>query len=345
MQLDLINNSGPIDFKDEIAEQLKTCNHFSIATAFITKDAIKLLNIFLSENKNNDRTGRLITGFYQCFNSRKDLNELNEMMKVSKGRLIVKISSNERFHWKLYNFLYSNKTISYIGSANFTSSGLTKTGELLAKLTILKSEKFKKNNLEGIFNKEWDRSVELSKIPLKNYKQLIQPKVSANLLDTSIKNILANYRTNKTKKDKETTNGSLSARVVLLKDYLPDRSKKIVLKTNADWKKYYYYPTFSQTTYNLTKKSDFLILIERYNRKFKYYIGLIKDDCILKTKDGKFFIAYKYKHIRQVQETSSRRNFLEGLGIDYHSHNFSEKSLGVNQTNDVLKNIFKLKKV
>lgn len=345
MQLDLINNSGPIDFKEEIEKQLKTCNHFSIATAFITKEAIKLLDIFLNENKNKDRTGRLITGFYQCFNSRKDLNELNEMMKKSDGRLIVKISSNEKFHWKLYNFFNSNKTISYIGSANFTLSGLTKTGELLAKLTILKNEKLKKNNLEGIFNKEWDSSVELSKIPLKNYKPIIQPKVRANSLDISIKNILAKYRKNKINKDKARTNRRLSARVVLLKDYLPIRSQKVVLKINASWKKYYYYPTFSQTTYNLTKKKDFLILIERYKGKYKYYIGLIKDDSILKTEDGKFFIAYKYKRFLPVNEISSRRTYFKKLGIDYHSHYFSEKSLGVNQTNDVLKEIFKLKKV
>lgn len=65
----------------------------------------------------------------------------------------------------------------------------------------------------------------------------------------------------------------------------------------------------------------------------------------MKTRDGKFFIAYKYKYIRQVQETSSRRTFLDGLGIDYHSHTFSEKSLGVNQTNNVLLKIFNRKKV
>src|ERR1035441_6920522 len=116
MRIDLINNSGIKSFGGELEELMLTSSSFEIAAAFITHEAIELIDLFLKQNKNPIRSGRLITGFCYCFNSKEVLQDLQKLVIKSRGRLQVNMSSNPRFHWKYYSFEHVKRVTSYIGS-------------------------------------------------------------------------------------------------------------------------------------------------------------------------------------------------------------------------------------
>ncbi len=87
MQLNLITNSGVRNLHQELSEQLKIANTVNIATAFITKEGIDLLKIFLKSNKNKFRHCKLLTGLYHYFNL-KECHSLNGCTNYCLGRNI-----------------------------------------------------------------------------------------------------------------------------------------------------------------------------------------------------------------------------------------------------------------
>ena len=64
-----------ISFGSEIQSQLAACRSFSIATAFISTDAIDLIEHSLKKNRALKEC-RLLIGLYGCFNSKADLERL-----------------------------------------------------------------------------------------------------------------------------------------------------------------------------------------------------------------------------------------------------------------------------
>lgn len=118
------------------------------------------------------------------------MQQLQKLATKSKGRLQVHISRNNKFHWKYYGFETKSKAVSYIGSANFTRSGMTDTGELQAKLTLNPKDSLLKENLNSLFNKAWENSADIAIVPLEKYKEAKQPKGGFYSLDPEIKRIL-----------------------------------------------------------------------------------------------------------------------------------------------------------
>jgi HKD family nuclease len=333
MNHEIITNKGIRNFGQELEEHMLYCNNFEIATAFITDEALKLIEIFLYKNKNANRIGKLITGFYHCFNSQKVLLKLQDLAKISRGRLSVKISRNERFHWKYYGFEYANRNFVYLGSANFTKSGMTSVGEILVKQTLNKSDKSIYLKYSSEFAKEWHHAIPISEVPLEKYKQNKGAQNNGSLLNIEIKKMLVApvVRISKSK-------AKGNARVVLINDYLSHKTIKIISSQKSDWdkKNYNYFCYSNQTHYNATLNCEHLVIIEKYARVYKIAIANKVDYCTIKTTDGTYFIAYKYK-TKLKKETLGLRKVLEDMGLDYHSKGFVDKSLGTKKTATLLK--------
>ncbi len=94
MKIEFFNNAGVVNLKGELETIAKTCKSFNIASAFITNEAITVLKTFLNSNRNSLRAGRLITGLYQCFNSKETLLELERISKLSKGCVLKTTEGN-----------------------------------------------------------------------------------------------------------------------------------------------------------------------------------------------------------------------------------------------------------
>lgn len=329
MQLDLINNTGVSIFGEQLEGQMNNSKQFDIASAFVTSESIRLIKIFLKKRKNKNVSCRLITGFYQNFNSKEVLEELRDMSNNSKNKFEVRVSANYKFHWKFYNFIHKNKIISYIGSANFTNSGLNNNGELLLKLSIQGNNNSNTYNLNKMFEREWGNSVPIENIPLDGYKQNKQSTTNSTKLDDKIKKVLNNSRKNQTRVTKRLSNKLKSARVVRLDDWLTTKTIKIV-NSYSNWNKFMFYSVANKSNFERTINSKFIFLIEYFDRVYRFSIVNIRAHCILKTPEGKYFIAYWKVNRRRI--TEKRKKFLHDLGINYNSRNFTEMSLSTQKT-------------
>lgn len=331
MQFNLITNSGVKNLNQELSEQLKIANTVNIAVAFITKEGLDLLKIFLKSNKNKFRHCKLLTGLYHCFNSKEVLFELNEMADKSKGVLEVHLSKTERFHWKYYSFDRMNELVYYIGSANFTKGGLTGNGELQTKLTIGIKDKSIRKDLDEIFNKEWANSEDISVIPLNKYKE-IHLKSNINILDPAIRNLLF-----KSKKLPNSNDNHLPGRLVIFRSDLSKTTERLITKHQSHWDQnnWNYFACESEYDYQMFFKTKTIFIISKLLGNYTFEIGEIKDYCKLKTPDGYFFIAYTPRK-RPKKENPHRREKLEELGFSYHSRKFCNRNLGIRQSEKIL---------
>ncbi len=333
MKIDLINNSELVSLKDELEFQMKRAKSFDIATAFISNEAIELINIFLNENKTRLRMGRLITGFYNCFNSQEVLIKLQELAKHSKGRLLVHISRNEWFHWKYYNFETNNQDISFIGSANFTGAGMNDKGELVLKLSLNNRDKSDRKNIKDLFKKEFENSVDITKIPLEDYEQSESAKTNSKGLPPSIRNILLSQE--KTKPNKKAKTQIL---VIKIDGYISNKTEKIIQEKKSEWykNKWDYFCCEGQSDYDASLKIERIFIIWCFNRKYSFSIVEVIGNCQIRTPDGNHFIAYKViKNINKESITLKAK--LEGLGLRYHTHKkFKEKTLRNRKTEQLL---------
>src|SRR5205814_7364435 len=132
MKLEHLTNNSATNLHSELSSVLMKANESSIATAFINDEAIELIAASLKKNKKLQ--GRILIGLYNFFNKKKDLEALLQLVNSNPARLQVHISLDKCFHWKYYRFVAGQKQIFYIGSANFTTSGMADNRELVVKL-------------------------------------------------------------------------------------------------------------------------------------------------------------------------------------------------------------------
>ncbi len=185
MKLEHLSNKSATNLHSELSSTLMKAGEFSIATAFINQEAIELIATSLKKNKKLQ--GRILIGLYNFFNKKKDLEALLQLVNNNPARLQVHISLDQCFHWKYYHFVGQKQTF-YIGSANFTTSGMADNRELVIKLTDnLKTADRSLQSLANSFEKEWLHSRPLAEFPLKHYKETELPKSLAGGIHHQIK--------------------------------------------------------------------------------------------------------------------------------------------------------------
>jgi len=187
VKVEHLTNKAVHTLHDELTSALKEAHRFSIATAFIDDTAITLVKIALDAN--SPISGRILTGLYNNFNRKVHLERLLQLTLDYPDRLQVHISLDRCFHWKFYQFTIDQKNLVYIGSANFTKSGMTEGRELIVKLSDrTNSSNRSLQNLANSFEKEWTNSRSLSEFPLEHYREAKLLKTSTNDTHQTIKN-------------------------------------------------------------------------------------------------------------------------------------------------------------
>jgi HKD family nuclease len=98
------------------------CNQIDIAVAFVTAAGLDSLEFLLKQAASKGSV-RVITGLYQGFTEPKALWTLLRAQEETGGRLSVRVSRDDRFHWKAYMLVKRDSAKVVIGSSNHPFQG------------------------------------------------------------------------------------------------------------------------------------------------------------------------------------------------------------------------------
>jgi HKD family nuclease len=324
MRIEFINNAGIQNMKHQLEEEMKSCKSFSIASAFITSGSLEVLDIFIKKNRYRFRGGRLIISLYQAFNSKEILTSLNILNNRNQGKISIAISKNKQFHWKYYSFESEKKLTTFIGSSNFTTSGMEDPGELMSKITLANKDRNKQKDLLAVFNYEWENSIPINEFPIDKYvSSAMSLRNGLSKLHPDILSLL------KWKSQGKDFAEVLPGIIIVISGYLSESTTKIISKNQSHWDKNNwdcFGGHLTKGVYDRLASVRFIVIIEKYSGKYSFYISTIKGRCPLITKDGKYFIAHK-KITKKKSVTPKIDEIFMSLGIRYRSPKFKPKNL------------------
>ena len=156
----LLFNSKHTKVRNEIIDQLRTCDEFIISTAFITFGGIVPLLEELKNLENNNVKGRILTTDYLYFTEPKALKRLNDFKNIE---IRMFTTENEGFHTKGYVFRKNNNYSAIVGSSNLTSAALVENKEWNVGFTTTENGEIIINLLDE-FNELWNKSKGLDEI-------------------------------------------------------------------------------------------------------------------------------------------------------------------------------------
>ncbi len=194
MRIEVIDNQGITTMAAELTAQCSRCTHARLATASLTKEALRVIDKTLSQ-KRNDLKLKLLVGLYNGHTEAGALRRLIDLQKRSGGSLEVRISKNPRFHWKVYAFESTRRMAAYVGSSNLTSDGLSAEGEVNIRLTGTSADRTFAN-IKDTFDRSWEKDSEpLSNAIADNFTPIAQQSQKMSLqIHPKIKNLLRRVR-------------------------------------------------------------------------------------------------------------------------------------------------------
>src|SRR4051812_39062092 len=111
----VIENAGPNTLKAFIEDTIKTAKAVDIGVAFVTTSGLKQVIRWLKKAGSRGHV-RILTGFYQCFTEPDALRKLLALAaQLPNGRFELRVSTNERFHWKSYCLFTASTAIISVG--------------------------------------------------------------------------------------------------------------------------------------------------------------------------------------------------------------------------------------
>jgi HKD family nuclease len=161
IKLGTIENAGPNTLVAFLRNAGAACAQIDIGVAFVTAAGLDSL-LYLLKKAASRGSVRVLTGLYQGFTEPKALRTLLMEQKRADGRFSVRVSREQRFHWKAYILVGRNTASVVIGSSNLTEYGLHESGELNVVLSFsTKSQGFLE--LRRVYEQHWnDKSIELT---------------------------------------------------------------------------------------------------------------------------------------------------------------------------------------
>ena len=115
MKIEAFPNKGP-EWGPEVT-MLYWASSAYIASAFLTSASLERIEEALIEAENSNPTEiRLLVGLYQRFTSAASITKAYKLQEKYPNNFWVRISRNNRFHWKLYMFTKNSDQRIYVGS-------------------------------------------------------------------------------------------------------------------------------------------------------------------------------------------------------------------------------------
>lgn len=138
LKIELIENKGPNNLRDELRRSFDKVSKVDIAVAFINMRGLSLVLNHLKKvlSRTNSRVRFLTRISKDAFNEPVALRILLNLSKDFGGRAEVRITRlADSFHEKMYLCSGTKSLIIFIGSSNLTDKGLTSEGEINVKIT------------------------------------------------------------------------------------------------------------------------------------------------------------------------------------------------------------------
>lgn len=316
MKLEHLINSNLGTIEEEFSSQLSNCTTFSIATSFIGDHTIDLLENCLKKN-NKLQSGRLLIGVYQFFNRKKDLERLNKLAQQYSNKFQVQISKNKKFHWKYYHFTDSRKSNIYVGSANFTHSGLHVNGELVVKLSDnINSRTPGFQKLVAAFDKELLQSGPISQFKIQYYKESVQSKNldSDGALHPELEKFFKNVESTQNSKPV-----SEKAVVTFLTQSLKASTVKALLNYNPHWESNNsdYFVCKDKRHFDQCCDLQNLLIISKESGVYSAFWTHVIGSCDTIKKDGcNYFILFKFS--KNLKETTLKKDDIDRLKNEFN---------------------------
>ena len=173
-----------------LSEELRNCDEFFIAVAFITYSGLQLFKEIFKELKVKNIKGKILTTDYLSFTEPKALLTLKNEFPNIEIKMYKTHSLNEGFHVKSYIFKQKDIYKLIIGSSNLTDKALTINKEWNTKLFSTKDGEFIKN-VKNEFDKLFDKGISLDKY-LDTYTTIYNHQ-KALFLEKSLQNSTKNF--------------------------------------------------------------------------------------------------------------------------------------------------------
>jgi HKD family nuclease len=175
------------------------CQQAALASAYVTKAGLRRLLASVKRLvQGRGRTIRILTGLKDYFTDPEALAILWHLARKSKGRLVVRVSRNLRFHAKLYLVDLGKWSVTIVGSANLTSEGLATDGELSALIKTMASDKISKR-FWAWFDKEFTSARDLDERLIETYRRArksnrpVQTRIKDKRLLAMLRGIMPNH--------------------------------------------------------------------------------------------------------------------------------------------------------
>lgn len=302
MKIEAIPNKGPASMGPEVTECFNWASSSYIASAFLTSASLERIEEALieAEKTHNPTEIRLLIGLYQRFTSATSIAKAYKLQEKYPNKFGVRISRNNRFHWKLYMFTKNSDQRIYVGSANFTEDGLTASGELSVKITAQTTDQISKS-LQHEFNSLWeDRNHSFSPNEkfLSDYKKLNNPSRQFKTSpDNPITKLLHNAQRIPRKKRPLLKDG-IKPRLIFADSYLSDETINKIKKEKNNWDNWNYV-CLNKRNFELTRKAGVVVYVtnsandkRQTHDNYSISINRIEDSVELETADGKYFVAF-----------------------------------------------------
>ena len=152
------------NYFDVVNSLLPRSSNLEIATGYIGTSTIKdFMQNFVDIAKSGGNVKLLVgMAFYEGLKrSQEDvLNELNHKLKPTGEKNGVYISINGRYHGKIYSFDINNDKQYYVGSSNFSSTGLKTNKEFNIFVQDSISKKEIQKYLDNLFDEENSKTID-----------------------------------------------------------------------------------------------------------------------------------------------------------------------------------------
>ena len=159
----LVLNEYGSTVEHAIIDELNRCQDFTFSVAFISSGAIAQIKQHLLDFGGE---GRIITSDYLGFNSPRAYEELLNLRRLLG--IDVRIHKSEAFHPKGYIFSQQRGTTAIIGSANLTSSALSRNHEWNLRVSAAHGSELAKQ-LDRVVEEQIASSIPLTQAWIEDY--------------------------------------------------------------------------------------------------------------------------------------------------------------------------------
>lgn len=306
MSISINTNQTMQGIAEILQVQLNSCSAFNIATAFIDKYSMHLIENCLKKNKNLKKC-KLLVGVYNCFNKKEDLEHLHNISKKYANIIEIHISKYYEFHWKYYEFTKSRTTTSYIGSANFTNAGQNTNAEILVGIKNSKE-------LNSAYEREWKHSASISEFRIDKYSETQISTSNKTKLPKEIKNF---FDVNDSELDViENTTKLEKVVITYLESEMSKKEESAVVKYKSSWDKKKFFSCCDKVHHDKCVQFKNLFIIEKNKGGLKMYEAIAIDSSgKIKTNGMNYYIAYKSEG-RPVKINDKRKDLLNILNLN-----------------------------